>query len=356
MTTVSSTTTKSKYILIIILSIIICLIIIICIFLLTMINFREEKSSSNHQSLKLLTSSSTVSTTTLSPEEISRLNSFKKFLNLPINHLNPNPSKLMNQFMRSIYKQIYDQTDLRRKKRQENSYCLSEQTDFIISLPNKNQFLLNTYYFEYNSSIKYLTYAEFILPLNENSTNIQIISSTFNITINSSYHIDKTWLKINLTKYIKSFPFKFSISKQKSLSGFLILYFQKSSLHSKLRRDLSSSSSFYDNQLITYPNDPSYCQVRPLRISFSELNWSSWIIEPRSYDMNICSGTCHTQSNMGTYFLIQNLLNQKYPKKISAPCCKPKRFSSTMILYYDGPNLVLKKHENMRVVECGCSS
>jgi hypothetical protein len=173
--------------------------------------------------------------------------------------------------------------------------------------------------------------------------------------MNQTVRKDKNWLKINLTKYIKSFPLIFHLTKPKSSSlssGFLTLYFRRSS-HSISRRDLST---FDDNQLVIYPDDPSYCQVRRLRTSFSELNWSSWILEPSSYEMNLCSGTCQTRSNMGTYFLIQNLLHQKSPKKIPAPCCKPKRFSSTMILYYDGPNLVLKRHENMRVVECGCAS
>jgi hypothetical protein len=303
----------------------------------------------------------TTTTTTLSPEELQQLSLFKEFLNLSSNRPYPNlslSSLTMNKFMRSIYRKTYDETGARRKKRDSNLY-LSDDTDYIISLPNQYHHSSENigYHFEYNSSLEHLTYVELILPIDQISV-IHISSSTFNISFKQPFEKDKNWLKINLTQYIKSFPITFYVTfihtKQRisSLSsGFLTLYFRR--LHSISRRDLSS---FYDNQLVTYPDDPSYCQVRPLRTSFSELNWSSWIIEPSSYEMNICSGTCHTGSNMGTYFLIQNLLNQKYPKKIPAPCCKPKRFSSTILLYYDGPNLVLKRHENMRVVECGCSS
>lgn len=337
------TSSKSKTFLIITICLSITLIIIISI--LFLINIKSQQLSSIKQSLQLDSKSSSspppTTTTTLSPKEIHQLSSFKKFLNLPVNHPNPNPtfsSINMHKFMRLVYNQIYDQTNVRRKKR----LYLSDETDFIISLPNQH---LDSYHFEYNSSLEYLKYAELILPIEEISP-IHLSSLTFNLSIKPSFNKNQKWLKINLTKYIKSFPLKFHSNKQIS-SGFLTLYFRRSS-----SRDLSS---FYDNQLITYPDDPSYCQVRPLRTSFSQLNWSSWIIEPRSYEMNICSGTCHTQSNMGTYFLLQNLLNQKYPNKIPAPCCKPKRFSSTIILYYDGPNLVLKRHENMRVVECGCS-
>ncbi|CAF1223279.1 unnamed protein product [Adineta steineri] len=367
-TTVSSL--KSKLFLILTLCTVISLIIIIAILIFTIIKDRQTSTQIPiAQSLKSVSKQSTftttvsTTTTTLSPEEIHRLSSFKEFLNLPSNHPNPNPSrspKTMNTFMRSIYRQMYDERGSQRRKRRDNEYLnyyLSDEFDSIISLPNQYSSLSTnmTYHFEYNGSIEYLKYAEFILPIRQFSI-IQLSSSTFNITIKQSDRTNNNnFIKINLTQYITSFPFTFHLTfiqtKQKLSSGFLTLYFQKSS-HSIVRRDLSS---FYNNQLITYPDDPSYCQVRPLRTSFSELNWSSWIIEPSSYEMNICSGTCQTQSNMGTYFIIQNLLNQKYPKKIPAPCCKPKRFSSTILLYYDGPNLILKRHENMRVVECGCS-
>ncbi|CAF2455637.1 unnamed protein product [Rotaria sp. Silwood2] len=377
-TTTIVSSSKSNFFVIITLITIICLIIFIAIFLLTTIKYRYLSSSSQTvliQSLKTISKQSTISTTTsttttttLSPEEIERLSLFKEFLKLSSNRPNPNLSRssiIMNKFMRLIYRQIYDEIGIQRKKRQENQYSnlyLSDDIDFIISLPNQYQYSSTNinYHFEYNETLEYLTYAEFILPIHHIST-IQIFFPTFNISLNQTtfFEKDKYWLKINLTQYITLFPLKFHLKfihvKQKlSLlsSGFLTLYFRRS-FHSISRRDLSS---FYDNQLITYPDDPSYCQVRPLRTSFSDLNWSSWILEPSSYEMNICSGTCHTQSNMGTYFIVQNLLNQKYPNKIPAPCCRPKRFSSTILLYYDGPNLVLKRHENMRVVECGCSS
>ena len=246
----------------------------------------------------------------------------------------------MNEFMRSVYRQIYDATGVRRRKR-HHDFSLPDQTDFIVSLPNHSP-TKNEYYFEYNASLEYLTYAELVLPIHHQSP-IHISSSTFDILINQTMPKDGNWLKINLTEYIQSFLLKFCLTKPTtsvSSSGFSTLYFRRSS-YSITRRH---SSSFYDNQLITYPDDPSYCQVRPLRTSFLELNWSSWILEPRSYDMNICSGTCDTRSNMGTYFLVQNLLNQKYPKNIPPPSCKPKRFSSTILLYYDGRNLDQQYH------------
>ncbi len=265
----------------------------------------------------------------------------------------------MNKFMRSIYDEIniHQKTKKRQLNFLQSRLSLSNNIDSIMSL--FNQYNESNYYFEYNLSLENLIDVELILPIKQLTkfSTIHIESNQFNLLLQQPFQIDKNWLKINLKKYIQTFPVTFFIQfHQISLysSGFLTLYFRRSiSSHSIIRRDLLSY--YDDNQLITYPNDPSYCQVRPLRTSFSELNWTSWIIEPSSYEMNICSGICHTNSNMPSYFIMQNLLNKIYPKKISTLCCKPKRFSSTILLYYDGPNLVLKRYDNMRVVECGCS-
>jgi hypothetical protein len=294
---------------------------------------------------------------TLSPEEVEQIALLKIFLNISSNL--PNSSSIiMKKFMRLMYDEINMQ---RRKKRQLNyrksSLSLSDDLDSIISL--FNQYNESNYYFQYNSSLENLTGIELILPIKRltNFSTIEIKSNEFNLLFQPPFQLDQNLLKINLTKYIQTFPVKFFIRfNQISLhsSGFLTLYFRRSIIsHSRIRRDLLSFDE--DNQLITYPNDPSYCQVRPLRTSFAELNWTSWIIEPSSYEMNICSGICHTNSDMPSYFTMQNLLHQIFPKKMPTLCCKPKRFSSTILLYYDGPNLILKRYDNMRVIECGCS-
>ena len=265
---------------------------------------------------------------------------------------------MMTTFMRSIYDEMHRQ---KRRKRQlhlhQSSFTLSDDIDSIVSVFNqKNE---SNYSFEYHALLEHLIHIELVLPIRRLTkfATIQIAFNGFNLLFQHPLQLEKNFVKINLTKYIQTFPVTFSIKLHGiSLhsSGFLTLYFQRSiALHTRIRRDLSSLND--ENQLITYPNDPSSCQVRPYRTTFAELNWTSWIVEPSSYEMNICSGICQTNSNLPSYFTMQNLLRQMSPKKIPALCCKPKRFSSTILLYYDGPNLILKRHENMRVVECGCS-
>ena len=161
-TTVSSS--KSSLFVIITLFTATCIIIIITIILFTTNQHRSPSmSTANPQSLKTILKHSTpgmsffnswfksyhkiilaTTTTTLSPEEHHRMSAYKEFLDLPSNHPNPNPSrstKAMHTFMRSIYRQIYDQQGSYRRKRHEHAddehsnFYLSDTSDFIISLP-----------------------------------------------------------------------------------------------------------------------------------------------------------------------------------------------------------------------------
>ena len=262
---------------------------------------------------------------------------------------------LMKHYMRSIYGQTTETVRLgKRKKRHMNSFAtsriLSEDMDMIISLPNLNQHF--NYYFDYHGSLENLAHVELILPIKNlsKSSNIILVFKNYNLSINHSLPCEQSWIKLNLTDYVTSFPQQFTIQLDEIpllSSTFLTLYFQRS-FYSRTRRDLSLSSD-------DVSSTSSDCQVRPYRLIFAELNWTSWIIEPTSYEMNLCSGSCSTTSPSQPYFTMQTLLNGLWPKTIAAPCCRPKRFSSTILLYYDGPNLILKRFENMRVVQCTCS-
>ena len=272
-------------------------------------------------------------------------------------------SPQMKQFMRSIYGKSLDSVELgKRRKRHINSFVssriLSEDMEMIISLPNLRHQSSSPYdYFDYHGSLEHLAHAELIIPMKNLSqiSNVRIIIQDANISITHPVQtIREKWIKINITQYMTHFPQSFSIEldgKASSSSAFLTLYFNRN-VYSRTRRDLSLSD--------TYPSLSSSadCQVRPYRLIFAELNWTSWIIEPTSYEMNLCSGSCSKQAQQQqqlAYFTMQTFIHSLWPKSIAAPCCRPSKFTSTILLYYNGPNLVLKRFENMRVVQCTCS-
>jgi len=255
--------------------------------------------------------------------------------------------------MQSLYKQL---TISNRKKRQLSTESLPNRFQSIVSLFNLHNESQNYYSFQYNSSLENLTLIELILPVSHltNVSTIEIKSNDFQFQIQRPFNFKRNLVKIDLTKFIRKFPMEFSIEFTNltlKSSGFLTLYFRQ--ISKRIRRDISLINS--DDELITYPDNPTSCQVRSYQTSFVDLNLTSWIVEPSSFEMNICSGKCQTTSPMSSYLTMLNLLHRISPKEIPGLCCKPKRFASTILLYYEEQNLVLKRFENMRVIECGCS-
>lgn len=293
------------------------------------------------------------STRNLSLEEIDRLTTLKDFLNLSsieTKRIFSRSSINMEHFMRSAYDENLD-----------SSSEIVDSTDYFLALPNRfeTSSRRNVFHFDSKISLKNLRSANLILPV-ENLSKIRVNSSKLKLILSQPCQIEHRWCKINLTKFFKHFPFRFSLTsideqendneQFSSLSdGFLLLKFSQST--SDVDRRI-----FSNEEIVHFPSDSSICQVHPFRISFSKISWSSSIIEPNFYEMNLCAGTCSANSNnIGIYSIISNFLHEKSAQNFPKPCCQPKRFGSTLFLYYDDVNLVLRRHENTRVLECSCS-
>ncbi|CAF0757260.1 unnamed protein product, partial [Didymodactylos carnosus] len=192
------------------------------------------------------------------------------------------------------------------------------------------------------------------------------------------------WLRLNLTRQISlmkshsqqfntpllvtitnSFGHKLEINKYLSLTnnqGFTILYFNVSTNNTSIattRNNLFSHENIRkrrsqdNNDIKTIENDQNYCQPRRLQVKFEDLEWNDFILEPQSYEANYCAGNCPTAQNMNSHFIIQNKMN-RLDSRIPQPCCVPAEYSSTVLLHYDGPNLILKRYDDMRVTKCRC--
>lgn len=106
------------------------------------------------------------------------------------------------------------------------------------------------------------------------------------------------------------------------------------------------------------------CQMRPLHVSFSDLNWQQWVIAPDGYDANFCKGHCEfpipAEMNATNHAYVQTLINvlKAVKQGDSVPpsaCCAPKELATMSVLYYDySNNVVLKKYPKMIVKNCAC--
>ncbi|GFQ92574.1 hypothetical protein TNCT_185621 [Trichonephila clavata] len=99
--------------------------------------------------------------------------------------------------------------------------------------------------------------------------------------------------------------------------------------------------------------DEVRCCRYPLTVDFEEFGWD-WIIAPKRYEANYCSGEC-------PYVFLQkyphtHLVQQANPQGSAGPCCAPRKMSSISMLYFDSEfNIIYGMLPGMVVDRCGCS-
>ena len=95
------------------------------------------------------------------------------------------------------------------------------------------------------------------------------------------------------------------------------------------------------------------CCRHHLSVDFEDFGWD-WIIAPKKYTANYCSGDC-------PFVFLQeyphtHVVQQANPHASAGPCCTPKRLSPISMLYFDGQqNIIYGKLPGMVVDLCGCS-
>nr|AHC02688.1 MSTN2 [Takifugu flavidus]AHC02690.1 MSTN2 B [Takifugu flavidus] len=100
-------------------------------------------------------------------------------------------------------------------------------------------------------------------------------------------------------------------------------------------------------------NSPeSRCCRYPLTVDFEDFGWD-WIIAPKRYKANYCSGECeymHLQKYPHTH-----LVNKANPRGTAGPCCTPTKMSPINMLYFNQEQqIIYGKIPSMVVDRCGC--
>ncbi|XP_077452704.1 growth/differentiation factor 8-like isoform X4 [Stigmatopora argus] len=95
------------------------------------------------------------------------------------------------------------------------------------------------------------------------------------------------------------------------------------------------------------------CCRYPLTVDFEEFGWD-WIIAPKRYKANYCSGECeflHLQQ-----YPHAHLVNKANPRGSAGPCCTPTKMSPINMLYFNRKEqIIYGKIPSMVVDHCGCS-
>ncbi|XP_051728266.1 bone morphogenetic protein 8A [Ctenopharyngodon idella] len=101
------------------------------------------------------------------------------------------------------------------------------------------------------------------------------------------------------------------------------------------------------------------CKKHELYVSFSDLGWKDWVLAPPGYSAYYCDGECDYPlgacMNATNHATIQLLVHLLRPDEVPKACCAPTKLSPISVLFYDdNNNVILKKHRNMVVKNCGC--
>ncbi|XP_038853220.1 growth/differentiation factor 8-like [Salvelinus namaycush] len=93
------------------------------------------------------------------------------------------------------------------------------------------------------------------------------------------------------------------------------------------------------------------CCRYPLTVDFEAFGWD-WIIAPKRYKANYCSGECeymHLQKYPHTH-----LVNKANARGTTGPCCTPTKMSP-MLYFNRMEQIIYGKIPSMVVDHCGCS-
>ncbi|CAF1029554.1 unnamed protein product [Adineta ricciae] len=124
------------------------------------------------------------------------------------------------------------------------------------------------------------------------------------------------------------------------------------------KQSLTDSNIFLSNWNETIPIiESDTCSLKPFVIDFSDLGFASWMIEPKNFMANLCSGSCQTKL-MTNHALLQHFLQRlgiRNDLDLPKASCVPDRYSSLSVFYKSSDyNYLIRRLPNMIVDACLC--
>ncbi|XP_006814731.1 growth/differentiation factor 11-like [Saccoglossus kowalevskii] len=96
----------------------------------------------------------------------------------------------------------------------------------------------------------------------------------------------------------------------------------------------------------------NYCCRHPLVVNFTELGYSDWILQPKSYDAYYCSGECRLMNPYNPYLDYSILVSTHGIQQ----CCNPAKMSGIQIIFFtDSYTIKVDTLHDVVVKKCVCS-
>lgn len=104
---------------------------------------------------------------------------------------------------------------------------------------------------------------------------------------------------------------------------------------------------------------PGYfkCCRQSFFVTFNEIDWGDWIIEPSGFVVSTCKGNCAGDNVYAatSHSFVKKQLKRSKANAFFALCCVPTKFSTLTLLHFDEDGFIFKTVlDNMIVTECGC--
>ena len=120
------------------------------------------------------------------------------------------------------------------------------------------------------------------------------------------------------------------------------------------------SLSTVAHPLCTAGDDETRCCRRPLWISFREIGWHDWILQPQGYEAYYCYGSCpaghRTAHNHAAIReqLARSTTNSSF-QTIPRPACTATRLGSLALVHILNGRRVVTVFNDMIVEQCRCA-
>ncbi|GBM11455.1 Inhibin beta E chain [Araneus ventricosus] len=108
--------------------------------------------------------------------------------------------------------------------------------------------------------------------------------------------------------------------------------------------------------------ESSSCCRKVLYVSFKDIGWDNWIVQPEGYNANACKGSCKNRLDLTdrhhTHVILRLISKSgnNYSDINDTINCSPKAYSPLSIIYTDDKGLkVITNLPDMSVSECACS-
>lgn len=107
-------------------------------------------------------------------------------------------------------------------------------------------------------------------------------------------------------------------------------------------------------------SEPRLCSRRNLRVDFTDIGWSEWVLAPKAFDAFYCSGSCGFPLpkvlRPSNHAALQSIVRAVgIVPEVPEPCCVPETTSPLPVLSLDPRgDLLLKVYPGMSVDSCSC--